>query len=555
MENNKRTLKQVLLLVVLSYFCFMFGNSLVSLTIPDEVFYSLTAKEMLQNGSWMTPYIFGQPQFEKPIFTYWLLKSAFMVAGINSFSARFFPALFGMIGVLAVYFLARIGFKDHKKAFISSVVLMTGGLYVGLSRTVFTDMIFSIFILLSLLSFYWGYSLKNRKGAGILLFFAFAGLATLTKGPLGLLIPLLTATVFLWIKKDIKFLLGRYFCWGLLIFGLISVPWYLLMFKLYGNTFIQEFFYNDHFRRIIQAEHISNDTWYFYPFSMIGCMFPWSFFLAAALFFLPRYLKQKENAFYVFLVCWIAVTFMIFQPAHSKLVSYIFPLFPALAIICAGFIADSLVAEKRRRLFYLALSLSVFTVFLMPVALIITSIWFRHYLSRYISSQGAINLFVFSFLALGMVMLFLRLKGKLLKAIYCLGFFVPLMLYFVPLARDGIEPYLSPRESCEYLLKNYETNNTILSSKFFVRGIKYYTDKEVAVIDMPGTPFFSPHPIPFLNTQEKVREFLRRQKITYAILKKNSVEDIANLAGVEFKYTVLKVIGNEYIVKIEAIAK
>ena len=129
------------------------------------------------------------------------------------------------------------------------------------------------------------------------------------------------------------------------------------------------------------------------------------------------------------------------------------------------------------------------------------------------------------------------------------------MLYCMPLARHNIEPYLSPRESCEYLLKNYKVDNVILSSKFFARGVKYYTDKDVAVIDMPGTPFFSPHPIPFLNTQEKVRDFLRSQRITYAILKKNSVEDIANLVAGEFKYTVLKVIGNEHIVKIETIAK
>ncbi len=144
---------------------------------------------------------------------------------------------------------------------------------------------------------------------------------------------------------------------------------------------------------------------------------------------------------------------------------------------------------------------------------------------------------------------------KLLKSIYYLGLFVPVMLYFIPFLLHDIDPYLSLKESCAYLLKNYKVDNAILSSKFFVRGVKYYTDKEVAVIDMPGTQFFSPHPVPFLNSQEKVRDFLRRQKTTYAILKKNSVEDIDQLVGGEFKYTVLKVVGNEYIVKIETVSK
>lgn len=552
--KDYKHLKHIVILLALAYFCFMFGNGLISLTIPDEVFYAQTAKEMLQQHSWMTPYLFGQPQFEKPIFLYWLLRLGFIIFGINSFAARFFPALFGILGVVAVYLLARIGFRDDKKAFISAMVMMTCGLYIGLARTVFTDLIFSVFILLALLSFYWGYIFEKRNGPGICLFFIFSALAVLTKGPLGLIIPALTVTTFLFIKKNIRFLLNRYFFWGLLLFSLICLPWYLLMFRLYGNNFIREFFYNDHYRRIIQAEHYGNDTWYFYPFSLVGCIFPWSFLLVISLFSFPEYLKKKNNAFYVFLICLITVVFMIFQSAHSKLISYILPLFPALSLICGGFIADAITQKKTQHIF-LGLSLSLLTVFLVPAALIVARIWFKHYLTLYIPSQSTVNLFILIFLMLGIAMFFLILKKKLFKAICCLAFFVPLMVYFIPLVREDIEPYISTKESCEYLLKNYKVDNVILSSKFFVRGVKYFTDKEVAVIDIPGTPFFSPHPILFLDRQEKVGDFLRQQKVTYCILKKNSVEDIDRLSLGKFKYTVLKVIGNQYILKIETLLK
>ena len=56
--------KHIFILIVLSYFFFIFGNGIFSLTNPDEVFYAQTAKEMMERNSWMTPYIFGQPQFE-----------------------------------------------------------------------------------------------------------------------------------------------------------------------------------------------------------------------------------------------------------------------------------------------------------------------------------------------------------------------------------------------------------------------------------------------------------------------------------------------------------
>ncbi len=550
-----KPLKHIFILALLAYFCFMFGNGLVSLTIPDEVFYAQTAKEMLQQHTWMSPYLFGQPQFEKPIFLYWLLKAGFLVFGVNSFAARFFPALFGILGVVAVYLLGRLGFREDKKAFICALVMMTSGLYIGLARTVFTDLIFGVFILLALLSFYWGYVFARRKGAGVVLFFIFSALAVLTKGPLGLAITALTVIAFLAIKKQLKFLLHRSFLWGLLVFSLISLPWYVLMFKLYGNAFWSEFFYNDHWRRLVEAEHRVNDTWYFYPFSAVICFFPWSLFLLISFFSLPKYLKQKENAFYVFLICLIIAVFAVFQPAHSKLISYIFPLFPALALLSGGCIADSLKEEKAGLWFTLALFLNLLLILLIPVALITAVFLFRNYLTQYMSSPGSIDWFIFIFLAYGGLTAYFLFKRKLLRGIYSLAALLPLALCLVPFVHRDIEPYISPKLSCEYLLKNYKVDGVILSSKFFVRGVRYYTDKEVAVIDIPGTPFFSPHPVPFLNTPEKVREFLRKQKVTYCILKKGNLRDIEGIIPGEFKSELLKLVGNEYILKIEPLAK
>jgi hypothetical protein len=93
-------------------------------------------------------------------------------------------------------------------------------------------------------------------------------------------------------------------------------------------------------------------------------------------------------------------------------------------------------------------------------------------------------------------------------------------------------------------------DNAILCSKFFVRGVKYYTDKDVAIINIGGKPFFSRHPLLALGSQEKVKEFLRMQGITYCILSKSSfktIKDIITKANV----TLLKVVGNEYVVKID----
>lgn len=545
-----KNLKYIIILIILSYFFLMFGNGVISLSNPDEVFYTQTAKEMVKHNTWMTPYLFDQPQFEKPILTYWLLRIAFIIFGNTDFSARFFPALFGIIGVIAVYLLGVIGFKDKKKAFLSGLILMSGGLYIGLARTVFTDLIFSIFILLSLLSFFWGYAKKERKTLGLLLFSIFSALAVLTKGPLGFSVPALCVLLHLFIKKDLKFLFCKASAWGFLIFLVISLPWYLLMISKYGHSFNYEFFYNCHIRRILEAEHTGNDTWYFYPMSMIGCMFPWSLFVAASLFYLPKYLKRKEDSFLIFLSSCVVAIFISFQFAHSKLTSYIFPLFPMLALIAADFIYKKIEAGKRIiKALYLV---NIFILLIVMLGLIFCLTVYAGVVAQFILSKLPILWLISGFLILIILALKFLPQKKMINGVYSFAFIVPVMLSVIPFIKDGIDPYLSSKNACEYLLKNHEVNNLILCSKPYVRGVRYYTDKEVAVTSIPGMPFFSPHPIPFLNTDEKVEEFLRKQKVTYCVLKKSSLEDIERIAKERgFKYTLLKILANEYILKVE----
>ena len=338
--------RHIIILVMLSLAFFMLGNSILSLTNPDEVFYAQTAKEMAQHRSWLVPYLFDAPQFEKPVLTYWLIRLGYIIFGVTNFGARFFPALFGLIGVLAVYFFSRAAFGEEKKAFWCALVLMSSGLYIGLSRTVFTDLIFSVFILLSLGAFFWAYISSGKKAAGLILSFVFSGLAVLTKGPLGFLIPALAVILFLALKKELKFLFSKFTLWGLACFILIALPWYAYIIKNYGQSFIQEFFYNDHIRRLFEAEHSGNDTWYFYLLSALGCMFPWSIFTAAGLVLLFKKIKTG-NPVYLYLACWIAVVFVVFEAAHSKLVSYILPMFAALAVVTGDFIYEAITGKKR----------------------------------------------------------------------------------------------------------------------------------------------------------------------------------------------------------------
>jgi hypothetical protein len=157
------------------------------------------------------------------------------------------------------------------------------------------------------------------------------------------------------------------------------------------------------------------------------------------------------------------------------------------------------------------------------------------------------------FLILAAVIIFFICRKKISAAVFMLSAIVPIFLCSLPFTHNNFERYVSSKEASEYLLKNADINNTILCSRFFVRGVKYYTDKDVAVINIPERQFFSRHPILFLGTDEAAKEFLLKQGVTYCVVKKSGVEDLKRIAGKDLKVTLLKIIGDEYIIKVEVL--
>jgi 4-amino-4-deoxy-L-arabinose transferase-like glycosyltransferase len=544
--SSKNSARTIFLFVVLSYIFFFLGNGLLGLTHPDEVFYTQTAKEMLQHHSWLVPYLFDGPNFEKPILSYWLFMAAFSLFGVGSYSARLFPAIFGTIGVIGVYLMGRRAFADDRKGLYGALVLMSSLLYIGLSRTVFTDMFFTVFIELSLASFYWAYLEKNenRKALGLLSFWMMAALAVLTKGILGLGIPLGVVVIFLLLRREMRFLNTASFWIGILLFLAVALPWYVYVIKAYGQTFIQEFFYNDHIRRLLEAEHKPNDKWFFYPFSMIGLMMPWSIFVSLAIWRLPKNIKNNSQPIYMFLAVWLGVTFCIFQAAHSKLVSYIFPLFPALALMTGDYLGR-IIAEKPRKLFMIS-ALAV------PICLAAGTIFAAIQHAHYHLDQAKLleSSFVSLAVIAGIIFSIWKKDGPRTRMIVVMVQ-IPLIMVLAFWNHEAFEDYASAKEPCRYLLTTYDVKGPILCSKHFLRSTRFFTDKEVVMLNIRGTQsFFSPHPVQSLKSKEDVAHFLKGGPYLYGILKKGEMQDLKDLIKGDFQMEELKVVGDEHLVRI-----
>jgi len=545
---TRKDSKNILLLIFMGIIFFILGNNVIPLTNPDEAFYALSAKEMIHHNTWFVPYIFNLPHFEKPILTFWLLRLSYALFGINNFAARFSTSAFAILGVIATYFLGRLIFKDTKKSLYCSIVLLSSALYIGLSRFVLTDMIFSILILLSLISFYAGYVNSGHQRKGIIGFFIFSAMAVLTKGLLGIIFPAAVILAFLTIRRDWKYFYTSSVWIGLALFLLIALPWYLFMIKQFGYGFIHEFFYNDHIRRVFEAEHSGNDKWYFYPLIMTAGILPWSIFEIMGLFQLGRhYRKNPHNAGYLFLICWIVCVFGICQIAHSKLASYILPLFPALALVTGDYLCDMIANNKKRFVYLTNISLGIFVVLAIAVYILSTGIIHAFDYYQYLPDKTFAMAFLGIVLVIALGVNILMFKHRYKQSVALLSLQVMILLFFGFFIKGKFDPFISSKQVSAYLLNQPQQKGRVLCSKMFARGVRFFTNKDIAIV---GGQFFSPHPVPVLKEESQLAQFFHDQTESYAIVREGDLDLIERAAKGRYKVETLTHLGDAYLLSI-----
>ena len=330
----KRPILPVIIFLALSWYLFFFRLDAMGLTDPDETFYAQTAKEMISKNEWLTPQIFGKPQFEKPVFFYWLVEISFKAFGVNETAARLPSAVFGMIGIAATYFLGSLLF-NRRTGLLAAVMLATSVEYVILSRACVTDMTLFSLMLLGALFFFYGH-LKERRYA-YLLSAAFFALAVLTKGPIAVMLPALALLLYFVFTKDWKSFTKIPFLGMAVVFIAVAAPWYLAMYKIHGNVFIDAFFGFQNIVRFTQSEHkIGSQVWYNIPI-LLGGFFPWSVFLPFGLWLaFKKAMARDSQKGYIFALTWLFSIFLFFTVSSTKLPTYIFPCFVAAALIAAA---------------------------------------------------------------------------------------------------------------------------------------------------------------------------------------------------------------------------
>jgi 4-amino-4-deoxy-L-arabinose transferase-like glycosyltransferase len=312
------------------------GLEFRGLFMPDEGRYASIAREMLESADWITPRLNGLKYFEKPPLQYWATAVAYALFGVDEWTARLWPALTGFLGIL---FTALAGSRLVPKSPwlpLALVVAGSWGYFLG-GQFLTLDMGLTFFLTAAMLSFLLG----RREGVSasaergwMILAWAAAGCAVLSKGVVGVVLPSLALLVYVAIQREWSLLRRLHWGTGLCVFGAIVLPWFVLV-QLKNPEFFRFFFIHEHFERFLLTQHHRpGPWWYFVPILLIGLM-PWTPNLPASL--ARAWKTPASSGLNVdrFLLVWAATVVVFFSASQSKLPGYVLPAFPAMLLLFA----------------------------------------------------------------------------------------------------------------------------------------------------------------------------------------------------------------------------
>ena len=305
---------------------FFFNLRRFGLWEPDEARYAEIAREMVSGGSLVIPHLNYVIYVEKPPLLYWFTSLSFAVFGINVFAARLFVALFGVLGVAATaWFAARCFGKRH--ALLAGAILATIPLYATMAQVLTTDMMLTTLVTIAnfALFLHW-----REGGRWCWLGYVAIALGVLTKGPVAILLPLLGMLAFLIWERDWRGGIARFrVLAGLGLVVAISAPWFITMIVRVPGYF-DFYFVGEHLRRAFQVSYSHGEPFYFYVPVLLAGLLPWSLLVP----FLT-WRRLEPNPARRFCVAAAVTTSVVFSCASAKLIPYILPAVPPIAVVIA----------------------------------------------------------------------------------------------------------------------------------------------------------------------------------------------------------------------------
>jgi 4-amino-4-deoxy-L-arabinose transferase-like glycosyltransferase len=360
---------QIFILLGLCFFLFILGAGRWDLWNPDEPRYAQVAKEMVGTGDWILMHVNGNTYVDKPPLFFWLIAlSSFLWQGFTSFSVRFSSAFLSTLTVLLTFFLGR-KLYGSRTGFLSGLILATSFEFAYLSTRANIDATLTFFTTACLLCFIQWYQYSsphpaplpqgeregvrghwvksgNRRNLLIYGFYICMAFATLTKGPVGFILPLMVSLVYLLVQKDWEAMKRMRLLTGMALLVVIVLSWYLPAVLKGGQSFLNETLLHQTIDRFAKGSSHIQPVYYFLSNFPVDFL-PWFLFLPGAIVYGFSGKKEGVSRAFLFLLIWFVAIFLFFSFSRGKRAIYLLPLYPAVSLMVGRFWDDYLSGSSR----------------------------------------------------------------------------------------------------------------------------------------------------------------------------------------------------------------
>lgn len=340
-----------LLLLIISSLTIVPYLGLTNFHTKGEPREAIVAVSMLQNDNWILPVNNGSDIAYKPPFFHWCIAALSLPTGeVTEFTSRL-PSALAVIVMSAMCFLFFAKRSRNDLAFLASLLLLSSFEVHRAAMASRVDMVHTCFIVLALLQLYqwWEHHLRGIPVWAIL----FMSIATLTKGPVGIILPCAVIGVFLLLQK-VSLWRTIYKVLPLALLAcILPLLWYFAAYQQGGDTFLQLVLEENFGRFLGKMSYESHEQpviYYFY-ITLAGWL-PWSLLVIMSLFVLKykrphgtvktywerfkAYIAHMDRM-RLFSLLAIAIIFVFYCIPKSKRSVYILPIYPFIAYFLAEY--------------------------------------------------------------------------------------------------------------------------------------------------------------------------------------------------------------------------
>jgi 4-amino-4-deoxy-L-arabinose transferase-like glycosyltransferase len=322
----------------------------------DEGRYAEIAREMKDSGDLLIPTLNGVPHFQKPPVIYWSTAASLAVLGENEMAARM-VSLLAALGVLVLtYWIGRWWF-DGTTGLAAVWILAGSWQFFMLGRSLTPDMMMTFWSTAAIAGFVWASRSGVSTRARFLPYFVCMGIAFATKGPMGMLVPLFMGIGWQWgSRRSDRPRVRVPWIAGLLLTLVLALGWFFAA-SLRHPELGRYFFEFEFLNRFLSKTHgRSQPIWYFIPVLLVGWL-PWTPLLPLAIsgHREKRRSGGSNRALHWALVGWLVVPFALLSLSGSKLMTYVLPLFPGIAL----WLANGLLRRERGRTLSICIGVQV----------------------------------------------------------------------------------------------------------------------------------------------------------------------------------------------------